>query len=730
MSALAPDDGSAAWAEKALAEGQCSKSELKKRLKGEEVAKAKAAKAEEKAAAAAAAAAAAGDAGAGSKLDAEEEEVDPSKYFDNRLKALAALKASGTALYPYKFHVQISVPDFIAQYSGLADGAQVEDKALSVAGRILQKQQLGAKMVFYTLSGEGCKLQVISQVQNYAGGEEAFFKVHNSLRRGDIVGVSGVPGKSKKGELSVFATALTLLSPCLHMLPLEKKGQKMFSNVDVRFRKRYLDLIMTAETRSVFYKRAQVVNYIRRFLDMRGFLEVETPMMNMIAGGATAKPFLTYHNDLKMNLFMRIAPELYLKQLVVGGLDRVYEIGRQFRNEGMDQTHNPEFTTCEFYEAYADYHDLIETTEKLVSGMVKEITGSYVIQWLPLNATEPLKIDFTPPFRRISMVGGLEQVLKVQIPKDLSTEECRAFLDKLCVQHDVDCGAPRTTARLLDKLVGEFLEVDCINPTFITDHPLIMSPLAKKHRDNEFLTERFELFVATKEVCNAYTELNDPIDQRGRFEGQMKDKASGDDEAQQHDEVFCTALEHALPPTGGWGMGIDRMTMFLSNKNNIKEVLLFPAMKPEGESRGREAGWAGQGGSGWSLALARRAGGRGKPNEDAGENEDSNCLRLFREDHSRLQLSDSLRRGFARREGSDRAACDATNARLTRASCRRPPQTTSRPRSPRSPSPAPSLEEESSASQRGKHKERPDSHEHSSTYDKGETTKYQQRFRH
>ncbi|ORY02158.1 lysyl-tRNA synthetase [Basidiobolus meristosporus CBS 931.73] len=452
---------------------------------------------------------------------------------------------------------------------------KLEEEAFTTAGRIISKREASSKLVFYDILQNGSTLQAVATRRYFEGDNDEFAQINKTLHRGDIVKITGIPGKTNTGQMSVFITKeFELLSPCLHDLPLHT-GLK---DPEKRFRNRHLDFLVNREAVDILRNRAKIIQFIRQYFDSRSFLEVETPILSPKAGGAIARPFTTKANALgDLDMHLRIAPELYLKQLVIGGIDRVYEIGKQFRNEGIDADHNPEFTTCEFYQAYTNMEGLFKTTEDILSGIVFNIKNSHVVE-MDGPDSEKIPISFKPPYRRIYIVDELENQLGTKLPP-FRDESIEMYLD-LCHKHNVPLSKPYTIPRILDKLVSHFIEPMCVQPTFLCGHPMIMSPLAKAIDKGSEITGRFELFVAGKEVVNAYEELNDPEDQRSRFSQQLKDRNSGDVESQLPDDAFCDALEYGLPPTGGWGMGIDRVCAMITGASHIRETLAFPTMKP------------------------------------------------------------------------------------------------------------------------------------------------------
>jgi lysyl-tRNA synthetase class 2 len=396
-------------------------------------------------------------------------------------------------------------------------------------------------------------------------GEEAY-GFANQLDIGDIVGVSGTIFRTKRGQISVEVESLKLLSKSLRPLPDKWHGLK---DVDLRYRQRYVDLIVNPDVREVFRKRSQIIQCLRDFLNTRGFIEVETPMLHPIAGGANARPFVTHHNALDMDLYMRIAPELYLKRLLVGGLDKVYEVGKNFRNEGISTKHNPEYTSCEIYEAYADAEDMMKLTEDIFAYIAEQVVGSTKIVF------QGREIDLTPPWPRKPMLEAIREYAGVDLT-GLNDEQAR----KLAREKGLSVPNNASYGNIVEEFFDEYVEPHLIQPIFITDHPVEVSPLAKRKKDNPNLTDRFEPFIVTWEVANGFTELNDPIDQEGRFRKQMEQREQGDEEAHMMDEDFIRALEYGMPPAGGLGIGIDRMVMLLTDSPSIRDVLLFPHMRP------------------------------------------------------------------------------------------------------------------------------------------------------
>jgi len=473
-----------------------------------------------------------------------------------RIEKLRQLQEKGLNPFGSRFPRTHSAAEILAGFETL------EGQDVTIAGRIITKRDMG-KVAFAHIQDRSGQIQIYVRVNDV--GEETH-DLFTRLDIGDIIGVSGFVFRTKRGEISVHVKDLTLLTKSLQPLPEKWHGLK---DVELRYRQRHVDLIVNPEVRDVFILRSKIIQAMRRYLDAKGFLEVETPTMHAIPGGASARPFITHHNALDIDLYMRIALELHLKRLIVGGLEKVYEIGRVFRNEGISTRHNPEFTMMELYQAYADYHDMMDLTEDMISTIAREVLGTTKITY---QGTE---IDLTPPWTRLTMH---EAVLKYtgQDLRGVSDEKAREIAANLGVNVDKDA----TRGMVLNEIFENLVEQHLMQPTFIMDYPIEISPLAKRREDDPSLTYRFELFVVAREHANAFSELNDPLDQRERFKKQMEQRAKGDDEAQMHDEDFVRALEVGMPPTGGLGIGVDRLIMLLTDSASIRDVILFPTLRP------------------------------------------------------------------------------------------------------------------------------------------------------
>lgn len=480
-----------------------------------------------------------------------------------RREKMEELRAKGIDPFGKRFDRTHSAMDLKNAY-GEMENEELESKEIRVqlAGRIMTKRGKG-KVGFAHIQDVTGQIQIYVRKDTIGDDQYAIFKTADL---GDIVGVKGIVFKTHVGELSIKVDDFQILTKALRPLPDKFHGLK---DVEQRYRQRYLDLIVNPESKDIFVTRSKVIQSIRRFLDNKGYLEVETPMMHTIPGGAAARPFITHHNALDIDLYMRIALELHLKRLIVGGLEKVYEIGRVFRNEGVSTRHNPEFTMLELYEAYADFHDIMNLTEDMIVHVAQEVLGTTNIQYGEYN------VDLTPKWKRIHMVDAVKEYVGVDFWQEMIVEEARI----LAKEHGIEITEHMEVGHIINEFFEQKVEEKLIQPTFVYGHPVEISPLAKKNADDPRFTDRFELFIVAREHANAFTELNDPIDQRERFEAQVKERSQGNDEAHVMDEDFIEALEYGMPPTGGLGIGIDRLIMFLTNAPSIRDVLLFPTMR-------------------------------------------------------------------------------------------------------------------------------------------------------
>lgn len=480
-----------------------------------------------------------------------------------RRDKLTTYREQGVDPFGGKFLRSHLTDELIEKYDEFSkEELEEKEDIVTIAGRVMTKRGKGKAGFAHIQDIQG---QIQIYVRKDTVGEDAY-EVFKTLDMGDIVGVKGRMFKTKVGELSVKATELELLSKSLRPLPEKYHGLK---DIEQRYRQRYLDLITNPDSRETFVLRSKIIQSMRHYLDDHGFLEVETPMMHSIPGGAAARPFETHHNALDIPLYMRIAIELHLKRLVVGGMEKVYEIGRVFRNEGVSTRHNPEFTMIELYEAYADYNDIMELTENLIAHIAKEVHGTTKLQY------GEAEVDLTPRWKRLHMADAVQEYVGVDFWQEMTDEEARA----LAKEHGVEITEHMTYGHVLNEFFEQKIEDKLVQPTFIYGHPVEISPLAKKNEEDPRFTDRFELFIVGREHANAFSELNDPIDQRERFEAQVAERESGNEEAHLMDEDFLEALEYGMPPTGGLGIGVDRLVMLLTNSASIRDVLLFPQMR-------------------------------------------------------------------------------------------------------------------------------------------------------